>query len=69
MSSSEGSCIAAPDGSWIVDPKIGKEGRIIADIDRARVNSAATNRGLFFRLIGESVTSAHQIMMTCAARQ
>ena len=32
-----GSCIAAPDGSWIVEPTVGEETLITADLDRAMV--------------------------------
>lgn len=32
-----GSCIAGPDGEWIIEPQIGKEGLIIQDIDFNRV--------------------------------
>jgi nitrilase len=35
-----GSSIVAPDGSWVVEPRIGEEGLIVADIDPARVASA-----------------------------
>ena len=32
-----GSCIAAPDGSWVVEPVVGKEGLTIAELDHRRV--------------------------------
>ena len=32
-----GSCIAAPDGSWLVEPVVGKEKLIVADLDHALV--------------------------------
>lgn len=32
-----GSCIAAPDGSWLVEPVVGEERVIVATIDHARV--------------------------------
>jgi nitrilase len=35
-----GSCIAAPDGSWLVEPRVGEEGLIIAGVDPARIASA-----------------------------
>ena len=35
-----GSCIVAPDGSWLVEPTAGEERLIIADIDPARVRAA-----------------------------
>lgn len=35
-----GSCIVAPDGTWIVEPKTDTEGLIIADIEPARIAAA-----------------------------
>ena len=35
-----GSCIAAPDGSWVVEPLIGEEGLLVAEIDPARIAAA-----------------------------
>jgi nitrilase len=32
-----GSCIAAPDGSWVIEPIVGKEGLFTAEIDFNRV--------------------------------
>lgn len=32
-----GSCIAAPDGSWVIEPVVGKEGLFTAEIDFNRV--------------------------------
>ncbi len=32
-----GSCIAAPDGSWVMEPVVGKEGLFSASIDFNRV--------------------------------
>jgi len=32
-----GSCIAAPDGSWVIEPVVGKEGLFAAEIDFNRV--------------------------------
>jgi nitrilase len=32
-----GSCIAGPDGEWLVEPVIGEEGLIIYDVDYNRV--------------------------------
>lgn len=37
---SGGSCIVAPDGSWMVEPTVGDEGLIVADLDPARVAAA-----------------------------
>ncbi|MBT0586221.1 carbon-nitrogen hydrolase family protein [Alteromonas oceanisediminis] len=31
------SCIAAPDGGWVIEPQIGNEGVFVADIDHLRV--------------------------------
>ena len=38
-----GSCIVAPDGSWLVEPTIGEERLIVADIDPGRVRAARYN--------------------------
>ena len=35
-----GSCIVAPDGSWLVEPRVGDEGLVIADIEPARIAAA-----------------------------
>lgn len=32
-----GSCIASPDGSWLVEPVVGKEQLIVADLDHAQI--------------------------------
>ena len=32
-----GSCIAAPDGSWVIEPQVGEEGVYVAEIDHMRV--------------------------------
>jgi len=32
-----GSCIAAPDGTWVVEPVVGREALIISEIDFNRV--------------------------------
>ena len=32
-----GSCIASPDGSWLVEPVVGREELIFADLDHARI--------------------------------
>ncbi|MEN0020216.1 MAG: carbon-nitrogen hydrolase family protein [Planctomycetota bacterium] len=32
-----GSCVAGPDGRWVVEPVVGREEIVYADIDRARV--------------------------------
>ncbi len=38
-----GSCVAAPDGSWLVEPVVGREELIFCDLDRARVNEERQN--------------------------
>ena len=38
-----GSCIAAPDGSWLVEPVVGEERVIVATIDHARVREERQN--------------------------
>ena len=38
-----GSCIAAPDGSWVLEPVVGKEGVRVADLDPARVREERQN--------------------------
>nr|WP_256489596.1 carbon-nitrogen hydrolase family protein [Pleionea sp. CnH1-48] len=38
-----GSCVAAPDGEWVVEPQIEKEDLIIAHIDHARVYEERQN--------------------------
>jgi nitrilase len=38
-----GSCIAGPDGSWIVEPVTGREDLIVADLDIARVREERQN--------------------------
>ncbi len=38
-----GSCIAAPDGRWIVEPVAGEEGLIVADLDPAEVGRERQN--------------------------
>lgn len=35
-----GSCIVAPGGSWVVEPTVGAQGLIVAEIDPARIASA-----------------------------
>jgi nitrilase len=37
---SGGSCIVAPDGSWVVEPTPDKEGLIVAEVDPARIAAA-----------------------------
>jgi nitrilase len=32
-----GSCIAAPDGEWLLPPQVGKEGLFIATLDQRQV--------------------------------
>lgn len=38
-----GSCIAGPDGAWIVEPCIGEEALLIAELDHARVREERHN--------------------------
>jgi nitrilase len=38
-----GSCIAAPDGSWVVEPIVGEEKLIVATIDHQRVREERQN--------------------------
>ena len=38
-----GSCIAAPDGSWVVEPVVGEERMIIATLDHRRVREERQN--------------------------
>ncbi len=38
-----GSCIAAPDGSWLLEPVVGGQGVIIADLDPAEVSQERQN--------------------------
>jgi nitrilase len=37
MPADGGSCMAAPDGSWLVEPLVEKEGLIIAEADHREV--------------------------------
>lgn len=38
-----GSCIANPDGTWLIEPVIGKEALLVADIDHAKVRQERQN--------------------------
>ena len=38
-----GSCIAGPDGEWVVEPVVGEERLIVADLDLARVHEERHN--------------------------
>ena len=38
-----GSCIAGPDGAWIVEPCVGEEALLIAELDHARVRAERHN--------------------------
>ena len=38
-----GSCVAAPDGSWVVEPVVGEERLIVATIDHRRVREERQN--------------------------
>jgi nitrilase len=43
MMANGGSCIAAPDGSWVVEPLVGEERLIIATLDHRRVREERQN--------------------------
>ena len=43
VSGDGGSCIAAPDGSWLVEPVVGEERLIVADLDHAFVRRERQN--------------------------
>ena len=38
-----GSCIAGPDGEWVIEPRIGEEALLIAELDHARVRQERHN--------------------------
>lgn len=38
-----GSCVAGPDGSWVVPPVVGQEELIVADLDHAQVRAERQN--------------------------
>ncbi len=38
-----GSCIAAPDGSWIIEPQVGEEGLYVAELDHSVVRKERQN--------------------------
>ncbi len=38
-----GSCIAAPDGSWLIEPQVGKEGVFVAELDMNKVREERQN--------------------------
>ncbi len=38
-----GSCIAGPDGAWVVEPVVGREALLVADLDPARVGEERQN--------------------------
>jgi nitrilase len=38
-----GTCLAGPDGAWIIEPKVGSEGLFIAQIDQQRVREERQN--------------------------
>jgi nitrilase len=38
-----GSCVAGPDGEWIVEPTVGKERLIVATLDHQRVRAERQN--------------------------
>ena len=43
MLANGGSCIAGPDGEWIVEPVVAEERLIVADIDHQRVRAERQN--------------------------
>lgn len=43
VSADGGSCLAAPDGSWIIEPIVGEEGLFTADIDIHKVYQERQN--------------------------
>jgi nitrilase len=43
VSGDGGSCIAAPDGTWLVEPVVDDERLIVADLDHARVRGERQN--------------------------
>jgi nitrilase len=38
-----GSCIAAPDGSWLIEPQVGEEGLYVAELDHQNVRKERQN--------------------------
>ena len=38
-----GSCIAAPDGTWLLEPQTGKEGLFVAELDHSKVREERQN--------------------------
>ena len=53
-----GSCIANPDGSWLVEPQVGEEALIIAELDHTFVRKERQNFESFRSLLqtGRTVT-------------
>lgn len=43
MLANGGSCIAGPDGSWLVEPLVGEEGLLVANLDHQRVRAERQN--------------------------
>ena len=43
MSGDGGSCIAAPDASWVVEPVVGREELLVAELDHAFVRRERQN--------------------------
>jgi nitrilase len=43
MLANGGSCLAGPDGEWVIEPQVGKEGLTVASIDHARVREERQN--------------------------
>lgn len=38
-----GSCVAAPDGSWLLEPQVGNEGVFVVEMDHARIREERQN--------------------------
>jgi nitrilase len=43
LMSDGGSCIAAPDGSWVIEPVVGQEQLLVAEVDHASVRRERQN--------------------------
>ncbi len=43
MLANGGSCIAGPDGDWLVEPLVGEEGLLVANLDHQRVRAERQN--------------------------
>jgi nitrilase len=54
-----GSCLAAPDGSWIIEPLADEERLLVAEIDHGRVREARQNFDLAGHYSRPDVTQLH----------